>query len=81
MPSTASACHRRATVLALAISTALLPMAWVPSAQAQAAVAAPLRSYAIRNNRWPMPCAALAARPMCRWYSVVTWWKGVVPAR
>ena len=47
MPSTASACHRRATVLALAISTALLPMAWVPSAQAQAAVAAPLRSYAI----------------------------------
>lgn len=47
MPSTASACHRRATVLSLAISTALLPLAWVPVVQAQAAVAAPLRTYAI----------------------------------
>lgn len=50
MPSTASACHRRATVLALAISTALLPMAWVPSAQAQPAVVAPLRTYAIPDQ-------------------------------
>ncbi|WP_181452415.1 STN domain-containing protein, partial [Stenotrophomonas maltophilia] len=47
MPSTASACHRRVTVLALAISTALLPLAWVPVVQAQAAEAASLRSYAI----------------------------------
>ncbi len=47
MPSMASACHRRVTVLALAISTALLPLAWVPVVQAQAAVAASLRSYAI----------------------------------
>lgn len=47
MPSTASACHRRATVLALAISTALLPLAWVPVVQAQPAVVAPLRQYTI----------------------------------
>ncbi|KAG0731845.1 hypothetical protein G6F57_021488 [Rhizopus arrhizus] len=47
MPSTASACHRRATVLALAISTVLLPLAGVPTAQAQPAVVAPLRQYAI----------------------------------
>ncbi|WP_414492734.1 TonB-dependent receptor domain-containing protein [Stenotrophomonas maltophilia] len=47
MPSTASACHRRATILALAISTALLPLAWVPALQAQPAIVAPLRQYAI----------------------------------
>lgn len=47
MPSTASACHRRATVLALAISTALLPLAWVPAVQAQPVVVAPLRQYTI----------------------------------
>lgn len=47
MPSTASACHRRATVLALAVSTALLPLAWVPAVQAQPAIVAPVRQYAI----------------------------------
>ncbi len=47
MPSTASACHRRATALALAVSTALLQLAWVPTGQAQPAVVAPLRQYAI----------------------------------
>lgn len=47
MPSTASACHRRATVLALAISTALLPLACVPAVQAQTAIVAPLRQYTI----------------------------------
>lgn len=47
MPSTASVCHRRATVLALAISTALLPLAWVPAVQAQTAIVAPVRQYAI----------------------------------
>ncbi len=47
MPSTASACHRRVTVLALAISTALLPLAWAPGVQAQPAVVAPLRQYTI----------------------------------
>ncbi|KAG1596923.1 hypothetical protein G6F46_014349 [Rhizopus delemar] len=46
MPSTASAWHRRATVLALAISTVLLPLAGVPTAQAQPAVVAPLRQCA-----------------------------------
>jgi hemoglobin/transferrin/lactoferrin receptor protein len=47
MPSTASACHRRVTALALAISTALLPLAWAPGVQAQPAVVAPLRQYTI----------------------------------
>ena len=47
MPSTASACHRRATVLALSISTALLPLAWVPVVHAQPAIVAPVRQYAI----------------------------------
>lgn len=47
MPSTASACHRRATTLALAICTALLPLARVPAAQAQPSTAAALRQYAI----------------------------------
>ncbi|WP_369521347.1 STN domain-containing protein, partial [Escherichia coli] len=50
MPSTASACHRRATVLALAISTALLPLAWVPAVQAQPAIVAPLRQYTIPEH-------------------------------
>ncbi len=75
MPSTASACHRRATVLALAISTALLPLAWVPAVQAQPAVVAPLRQYTIPNSPWPTLCVPLAARPMCRWCSAVTWWR------
>ncbi|MDV3435484.1 TonB-dependent receptor [Stenotrophomonas sp. C2852] len=47
MPSTASACHRRVTALALAISTALLPLAWAPGVQAQPAVVAPSRQYTI----------------------------------
>lgn len=47
MPSTASACHRRTTALALAVSTALLPLAWVPAVQAQPAIVAPLRQYTI----------------------------------
>lgn len=47
MPSTASACHRRATALALAVSTVLLPLAWVPAVQAQPAIVAPLRQYTI----------------------------------
>lgn len=47
MPSTASACHRRATALALAVSTALLPLAWVPAVQAQPAIVAPVRQYTI----------------------------------
>ncbi|CAM0118727.1 TonB-dependent receptor [Stenotrophomonas maltophilia] len=47
MPSTASACHRRATALALAVSTALLPLAWVPAGQAQPAIIAPVRQYTI----------------------------------
>lgn len=46
MPSTASARQRRATVLALAISTALVPLSWVPATQAQP-VAAALRAYDI----------------------------------
>ncbi|OWQ62567.1 TonB-dependent receptor [Stenotrophomonas maltophilia] len=47
MPSTASACHRRATALALAVSTALLSLAWVPAVQAQPAIVAPVRQYTI----------------------------------
>ncbi|WP_369038932.1 TonB-dependent receptor [Stenotrophomonas maltophilia] len=46
MPSTASARHCRATLLALSIATVLLPLAAVPAANAQAAAAAP-QAYAI----------------------------------
>jgi len=46
MPFPASARHRRATILALAIATALVPFAWAPTARAQAATAS-VRAYAI----------------------------------
>src|SRR6185437_2302413 len=46
MPFPASARHRRATILALAIATALVPFAWAPTARAQSATAS-VRAYAI----------------------------------